>query len=303
MHDVFEFVLRASIADALTGVADWWTGQRALSARFSHSLEQALAGGFVADRLGYAFASGYSAALGRLWAPASGRRVALCASEQAGNHPRAIRTRLERADGGWLLSGHKTHATLGTHAEQLLVVARAGTREDGRPQLAVVAVPANAPGVELSAGAPLPFIPEIPHATLTLTDVRLPEQARLPGDGYSDYLKPFRSIEDLHVHAAVLGWLIRLARRWSWPAAHLEEALSLAAGLRALADSDPGHAGTHLALAGSLAALERLLERLPWPSCDAQTCTRWQRDRALLRVAGKARQLRRDLAYKAALEP
>ena len=42
-----------------------------------------------------------------------------------------------------------------------------------------------------------------------LADVKLPAAARLAGDGFSDYGKPFRTLEDLYVGAAVLAWLLR----------------------------------------------------------------------------------------------
>lgn len=299
MHELFEFLLRSPIAAPLTDLDAWWQQHSALRDRFATPLALAVAGGFVSHCLGYAFASGYNAALGRLWAPAQGRKVALCASEEGGAHPRAIATRAQPSGTGWQLDGHKTWVTLGTHAELLLVAARRGSSEDGRPRLVLLAVDRELPGVQLRPGAALPFVPEVPHATLSLTDVRVPAEALLPGDGYSAYLKPFRSIEDIHVHAALTGWLIRLGRRWDWPASQLEELLQLAAGLHALAASDPLHPGTHLALAGSLTQLQALLERLPWQRCDPETLTLWQRDRALLSVASKARAARQRAAQKA----
>jgi hypothetical protein len=39
----------------------------------------------------------------------------------------------------------------------------------------------------------------------------------LPGDGYDRYLKPFRSIEDIHIQAATLAWVLREARARRWP--------------------------------------------------------------------------------------
>ena len=39
----------------------------------------------------------------------------------------------------------------------------------------------------------------------------------LPGDGYDIYLKPFRTIEDIHVHAALIGYLVGVARRLEAP--------------------------------------------------------------------------------------
>ena len=56
---------------------------------------------------------------------------------------------------------------------------------------------------------------EIPHAEVGLDRVRVEASAVLPGDGYADYVKPFRTIEDAHVHCALLGYLV--ARHvWHW---------------------------------------------------------------------------------------
>src|SRR5262245_25603109 len=95
-------------------------------------------------------------------------------------------------------------------AQSLLVVASTGN-VDGKNRLRVVRVPANAAGVRIEP-AVAPFVPEIAHARVTLDGVRVSAGDLLPGDGYDDYLKPFRTIEDLHVHGALLGYLIGVAR-------------------------------------------------------------------------------------------
>src|SRR5437588_11886352 len=93
-----------------------------LDARFSSTVDRAAAGGFVADRIGYAFLAGYRAALARLDPTLS--RASLCATEEGGAHPRAIKTRLApQRDGAFVLDGEKTFATLASAAETLLVVA------------------------------------------------------------------------------------------------------------------------------------------------------------------------------------
>src|SRR5688572_26268883 len=87
----------------------WWDATS--SARTGSTIERALLGGALADRLGFAFASGYAEAL-RFLVPDLGGITALCATEEAGNHPRAIRTTL--ADG--ILRGHKKWATVASEA-------------------------------------------------------------------------------------------------------------------------------------------------------------------------------------------
>src|SRR5262245_60367021 len=97
---------------------------RIASLPFASTVARAAAAGFAADRLGYAFAGGYRAALARL-VPAVRGNACLCATEPGGAHPRYIKAALERlpdAD-AYRLDGTKTWVTLGTEADELLVVA------------------------------------------------------------------------------------------------------------------------------------------------------------------------------------
>lgn len=278
----------------------WWARHRAAAAGLAVPVERAIAGGFAADRLGYAFASGYHEALQQL-VPALGEsRAALAATEVGGAHPRAIKTVLAPAGEGHVLSGEKAWVTLGTHAAELLIVASEGTGPDGRNRLALCRIPADRPGVALRELPATPFAPEIPHAALQLHRVQVAAAERLPGDAYERYLKPFRTIEDLHVHAALLGWLVQLARRLGWPRSILEELVLLISAARLLCAAAPDEPTVHVALGGLIAGCRRLLGELAplWAAADAPTRAFWERDRPLLDVAGKARAQRLEVAWE-----
>jgi alkylation response protein AidB-like acyl-CoA dehydrogenase len=253
-------------------------------------VERAVVGGARADRAGHAFAIGYTAALEAL---AGDTRAAFCVTEDGGNHPRAIETRL--VDGR--VTGTKRWATLADRAAHLLVVARDGTDPAGRPRLRVVRVPRDAPGVtlELSVAA---FVPEIAHARVTLDGAA---GEVLPGDGYADYVKPFRTVEDIHVHAALVGYWFGAARQRGFAHALLEQLAMSAAALVALAGEDARAPATHVALGGALAASAALVGELEaaWTNAPDEEWTRWQRDRAILQVAGKARGERLARAWEA----
>ena len=301
MDELLRFLLtEPPTPEPLGSLEDWWTRHLRLSSRFETPVDAACAAGFSVDRLGYAFASGYHAAL-RSLLPGLAReqRAALCITESGGGHPSALHTRLTRTEAGpLLLSGEKTFVTLGTAADVLLVAASEGVDEQGRNRLRLVRLDARRPEVELTALPPTPFVPEVPHAVLRLREVPVSEEAVLPGDGYTRYIKPFRTVEDCHVHAAVLGWLLQVARRAGWPEATQEELLALVVTLRALALADPASPAVHLALAGALDATRRLVDGLPphWERVEAPTRERWERDRPLLGIAGKARAKRREVA-------
>lgn len=272
-----------------------------LRARFLVPVEHAVAQGFVADRVGAAFAAGYGAALLRMVPGLDRNGVAsFCVTEEGGNHPRSIATSIERKGAAFTVSGAKKWSTLGPVADVLILVARAGVSPDGRPELKAVQVPAAAFGLTVTTMAPTPFIPEVPHATLQLEGVIVDAGAVLPGDGYVDYTKAFRTLEDLHVNAALTGYLLSLSLRHGWPEGLTERLALLVLAASALGVARPEAPGTHVALAGLVSSLGALvseaalcLEQLPTPERE-----RWNRDQALLHVAGKAREQRRVRAWQ-----
>ncbi|MBF6086076.1 acyl-CoA dehydrogenase family protein [Nocardia cyriacigeorgica] len=304
MDSVLDYLLTAPAeVAALTDVSQAWQRHQDTAAAFEVPVDAALACGFGADRLGYAFLSGYQAALRALLPQLSPKElVSLCATEQGGGHPAAIRTTVTERDGHWLIDGTKTFATLGEPADLLVVIASAGTEAGGRNRLAAVLVDPEQP---TAARAPLPgtpFIPEIPHATVTFTAARA---RMLPGDGYSDYLKPFRTIEDIHVLAAALGWLIRMGRKGAVARTLLEQLLADAATLRELGRAPASSPGVHIALGGVLARFDELPRMTApiWAAAEPADVLRWERDLPLLRVAGKVRGLRLAAAWQSVPGP
>jgi len=296
--------LAATLLDALLAAEppivdtahDWFAATPARAAH-ARTIDRALVGGALADRLGFAFAAGYTEAL-RFLVPDLEGIASLCATEADGNHPRAIKTLLAPRADHFTLTGHKRWSTGASHASSLLVVATTGDDpETQRPRLRVVHVPIASANLRIRSSA-APFVPEIEHAEIDLDGVEVTAAQILPGDGYDDYLKPFRTVEDLHVHAALLGYLIGVVRRHALAPALTESLLALAASTRALADEPVKAASTHLALAGLLDLATRLVAEVEaaWSAAPSAEWQRWQRDRPLLQVAAKARIARRDAA-------
>jgi len=289
-------------------VEAWWPRWRDGAARAGTPVAMALRGGFDADRVGWAFASGYQAALRRLH-PALPAAVvaALCVTEEASNRPRDIATRFTpQPDGSVRIDGAKRWTTLGPHSGCLLVVgamagATAGADGAERPLLKVAVVPGNAAGLSIAPQHDLRFVPEVPHARLVLSGVRVDAAALLAGDGYDDYVKPFRTIEDAFVALALLAYLLREARARDWPAAFVERLCALLEALCALADADAAAAATHVALAGALAWARQLYaeaDALWAQAAHDAAAARWRRDAPLLQVAAKLRELRTQRAWQ-----
>jgi alkylation response protein AidB-like acyl-CoA dehydrogenase len=302
-----EFLLNTSATtDECGSVAAWWPRQIVRCARHARPIEGAIAGGFAADRLAWAFCAGYQAAL-RALVPQlpSDTLASLCVTEAAGNHPRAIQTTLRphpELPGKFILDGRKRWTTLGPDSALLLVAARLdGAADSARIPLKLAQVRQGAPGVSLRAMSEIRFIPEVAHAEVRFENVLVAEQDLLDGDGYARYIKPFRTIEDLHVHAAVMAYLLREALRLAWPRAWVERALAAVHALAAIAQLDASSPATHIALAGALeigAALTGEADTCWEGAVDDPASLRWKRDRALLSVASSARAQRLERAWE-----
>lgn len=279
------------------GIDGWWALHQRVAQPYATTVGRAFAAGFAMDRLGYAFASGYTEALTHLVPTLEGHRAALCATEKGGGHPRAMETRLEEVEDRYRLVGEKSFVTLGAHAQELLVVACIGTDDHERKKLRLVRIPKDRDGVRLVEGPASPFVPEIPHARLLLEGARVGRDEVLPGDGYEDYVKPFRTVEDLHVMAASIGYVAQAMRRVEAPREQLEALGELATSCFALALAEPLDAAVHVALGGAWKRFRVLVSELPWDRTDELTRTRYERDRALFDVAGAVRRQRLDTAW------
>jgi hypothetical protein len=288
---------------ALAEVADWWQVWQSLDLPGAGPAALAIAGGFAADRVGWAFASGYQAAL-RALVPElpHDTMAALCVTEAEGNRPRHIRTTIvPQPDGALRIDGAKRWTTLGPTSTLLLIVGALPPPGTSKPALRVARVPLPIPSLVLQAMPPTRFVPEVPHAQLLLQDVRVSADALLPHDGYDAYVKPFRTIEDLHVTLAVLAYLLREARARRWPAAFNEELVAALSLLSQLAGEDPPPGSTHTAGAAALPPPHRLYaDALPlWAAAgDDPAAKRWRRDTPLFEVAGSAREQRAERAWQ-----
>ena len=305
-----------------TSLLGFWARHRLDVAEVHAPVDRALIGGVIADRVAWAFLSGYQAALCAL-VPSSdpAQLAALCVTESGGGHPRAVLSELRALSGGQTqgggqtqsgghtqgsghtLSGHKRWSTTVPDVDVLLVVARQGADVDGHPQLRVAMFEATRAGVRFLPMPPTPFVPELSHGEVVLDAVHVADEDLLPGDGYARYVKPFRTVEDLHVNASLLAYLLGASRRHHAPQSLVERLFAAIVAVRALAVEDARAAATHLALAGLLALMrplvDELVAHLATRSDDAaqREHTRLTRDLALLDIARKAREQRRANAW------
>jgi len=274
-----------------------WDGYRQALQRGSSPFGAALEVASSVDRLGLAFAAGYSAALQTL-VPDVVLPCALCVTEIEGSHPRAIKTTLRAAEVGssYALNGTKTFVTFGNLAKTLIIAARAGEHADGTPELVVVRIPTDRDGVSLIDLPPISFVPEVPHSRVELENVCVDPSERMSGDGYLEYVKPFRTVEDIHVYGSAVAYFFGLGKRTGAPAGFLAEMVSILVALESLREATPLDPNTHVALHGVGEHLSHLItsdEFLGiWDAAPPEERDRWERDRKLLDVAGSARRAR-----------
>jgi acyl-CoA dehydrogenase len=286
----------------MDSVDNWWSVYQELCETESNGAIRAVLGGFAADRVAFAFASGYESALVHLLGTHHcSHKTAFCATEgTAGAHPKSIQTTLsQKEDGQWKLHGSKGFVTLGSMAEQLVVVASLGW-EQGQNHLQVVQIPASRQGIRMTNLPTLPMVPEIPHAGVVFENVSVSASELLPGDGYQDFLKPFRTIEDCYVHLGLLGYAVQVARRGGWRAEVVEQAIGLIGSLLTLVQQDLRSPEAHRYLHGIITSTSQWLaereQEKAWEQLEPEVVQRWQRDQTLLKVAGKARAARIEKA-------
>jgi acyl-CoA dehydrogenase len=104
----------------------------------------------------------------------------------------------------------------------------------------------------------------------------------------------------------LLGYLFGVARGRGFASALREELLAGIVGLSALASGDPSSPAVHLALAGVLRGVERVVVacEVAWEASATEpddALARWRRDKPLLAVAQGARAKRLEAAWKRAL--
>jgi hypothetical protein len=175
-----------------------------------------------------------------------------------------------------------------------------GAADGSRPALKVAQVSADSPGVSIEAMPAPAFVPEVPHARVKLDGARVALAALLAGDGYDDYVKPFRTVEDVHVALAAIAYLVREARDRGWPQPFVAEASAAIVALAEIAASPAAAAATHIALAGVLEWAHRLYGAATefWAGAVDDAATRWQRDAPLFNVAAQARRARLAKAWQ-----
>ncbi len=271
---------------AVPALDDWYAVLLAQSGEGVSPFELALLGGRLAATPGLAFLAGYQGALRALWPSAPWSLGALCVTENKTVRPADLQTRLD----GLTLHGRKDFVTAAEAADWLLVAARTDITEVA-PQLALCVTYSGAPGVRIEPLPVLPLMPDIGHARLQLDGAQC---ERLAGDGWDAYVKPFRSLEDLHVLCAIGAWLYGVGQDSGWPQSLQLRLLGLLAGCAEVSRQCASASATHVLLAGLFAQFAGLRGELDaaFAAGPAEWAALWKRDCHLLEIARSPRETR-----------
>ncbi len=266
-------------------------------------VDRAVIGGFITDCAAYAFAAGYCSALQSLVPELPKDKItSFCVTEAKGAHPRAIKTTLspvKNKEHAYSLNGEKKYITCADEADLILAAASEGIFEDGKNMIRMVKVDSHAPGVTITPMEDIHLVPEISHGMVSFHDVAVKADDLLSGDGYLNYIKPFRTIEDLHVSAGILGYLFRIACQYDWDQAVRQTILSRIVMTRTLALSDTNSPAVHILTGDLLNRTATLFHRIEpyWETVDKNARDAWNRDKALMSIAQNARTQRLDTAW------
>lgn len=284
-------------------MADWFAAFRQAAHGFENSIDRALLGGRQSDSVGFAFAGAYQSAIEALFGLDEPLLASVCVTETGGNHSRAINARLYQQDGGIYLSGEKSFVS-GAKDSGMIYVACKDEREgdgldsEGRPVIKMLALRTDTEGVEIQEMPSLGFVPEISHGKVKLDKVALEASAILPGDGYLNYVKAFRTYEDLHVCAAIAAYRLGECLSSSWGYEVIERHIALILSLREVNALPLNSPVAHLALSACRAQLDELIAQTNtlFEKNNIPGYENWQRDSRLLKVASKAHETRTQRA-------
>lgn len=274
--------------------------QEVLSENKSNSLQAALKLALRSNDIGEAFMVGYRCALQALLPELKQDQwAAMCVSEQQGNHPKLLRTVV--TDSG-RVTGHKSFITMADLAKQLIVIAKIDSDENKKPTLKAILIDQPESGLTVELMPPLPMVPNVRHGQILLEQC---DGKVLAGDGYTDYSKRFRTLEDAHVFMAFTGLIFRKSIELKLEKYLAEQCLMLMSGLLSLRESlEEKQNWSHLMLAGCFKQFEQLcgdFEEALKASGD-EFYNLWLRDKKLFTIAAKARKVRDGKALEELLD-
>jgi acyl-CoA dehydrogenase len=284
-------------------LTDWYKAIRGDGLACVSEQYTSLYGGFFANSVGQAFVNGYEVAIQRLTGIDTRESIAaFCVTENKSTHPTSMLSCLTvDKKGNYTLSGKKDFVTLAGDAKKLFVAVNFGVSAAGQKIIKLVEVNVASSGVSIQLLPELPFVPDVTHGVVNFDSVVIEASNILSGDGYSDYVKPFRWFEDINVFMSVSAYLFKLTLAFDWPEDAKVEMISLLTSLSGLHKMKADDPVAHIVMFNQTEALDKWLERYDeaWNAVTEDVVLCWKRDIALLKIATRARKARYKNAVSA----
>lgn len=247
----------------------------------------------------FVFASGYQSALRKILPVDRGVFASFCITEKAGASPRVLQTRIQKKNGSYILSGEKSFVTMAEESGNYFVCAHESDPAAEKKSFRIVKVDKTADGPDLT-DLDISFVSEVSHASAVFKDIEVAPDAVLPGDGYTEYVKPFRTIEDIHLFAAFAGFLLARGFEMHWPVIIMEKLAALVSALLNPEIDSPETPDSVIAVSGIKALFDHIIAESSSLkiSDDEKEAEKWHRDKKLFDVAGSVRRKRTDSFWK-----
>jgi acyl-CoA dehydrogenase len=240
--------------------------------------------------VGQAFSMGYRGALQCLLPSLDSTKwSAFCVSETSGSHPKKIETTVSSAG---VLYGDKSFVSMADSAEQLIVIAVAGYKDD-RPELKAVLVNLPSEHVKLTVMPRMKMMPDVKHGKIQLDGAK---GTVLLGDGHTDYNKKFRTIEDAHLLTAFTGLILSKTIRYNLDDKIIDDCMVIISSLLALDFNDSPWNTFHLNGAYELASHMVVLFENDIKNLPQNFQSDWGRDKKILSMTAKSRLAKREKA-------
>jgi len=277
---------------------DWLAKHQSFTSKYDDSLVRAFVAGAHFRQVSFAFASAYQSALENMFDLDRDAIAALCHNEKGVKKPREMQTWVYEQNGQLMLDSYKSFASGGTDAKTIFVSA-VDQRPDANGDIVLVKLNNEDNRLGLEPLPPLPFVPELAHAKLKQTGIRIQREDILVGDAFSTYVKPFRTEEDLHILAALCGQRLSIALELDQTQL-AEQYIASAHAILFMQKSDRSAPSTHLTLSGIKQQLTRTFEQQDKLLEDQlpSFAKTWKRDSALLSLAESAQKVRTQKAWQ-----
>ena len=292
MKSITDIIRRSLDQDEFSDFSEF--EQCVLASDKTQSLLVALELAMRTTTIGQAFAIGYRCALQNLLPDLiQDEWGAFCVTEKSGVHPKKLTTTVSESG---VLNGHKSFVSMADVAKELIVIAKTeDSIKEERPVLKAVRVKLPLKGAEISMMPSMGMMPEIGHGTLQLNNV---QGQMLVGDGYLNFNKRFRAIEDAHLIMAFTSLILSKSIRYKLNDELIDDALVIISAIMMQDYSDEAFSvlqlnGINRLLTSLNSRFENELEKIS----DDFKCD-WVRDAKIFSLAGKARALKRERAIE-----